>query len=60
MDLCERCGFNGDFVIEEYGESKIIFCPNCYCPTIENCKHEKTSLGELPTHAKGDGLGFKG
>lgn len=55
MKTCERCGFEGEFVTEEYGEYKITFCPDCY--DIDNtdnrfCKHEISTLIKYPVNGK--------
>ncbi len=44
MEKCERCGFEGEFVTEEYRDSKLIFCPDCYHHRTEHCEHQNKVL----------------
>jgi hypothetical protein len=41
---CNRCGFDGEFIEENYGTNKILFCPNCYTSELSWCKHENNSI----------------
>lgn len=44
MAKCEKCGFDGEFVIEEYGQSKLIICPDCYSFSYIYCEHKQSGL----------------
>lgn len=44
MEKCEECGFKGEFVREEYRDSTLVFCPDCYHLRIETCNHENNGL----------------
>ena len=41
MEKCEVCGFEGEFVNEEYVGYDLIFCPDCYNSRTESCNHER-------------------
>ncbi len=41
---CEKCDFEGEFVIENYADAIITFCKECYHVTHSSCTHEKIGL----------------
>lgn len=42
--ICDKCGFSGDFIEENFGQYLITFCPECYNYTTGYCKHEESSV----------------
>lgn len=44
MAICDKCGFEGEFVIEEYGRDKIIICPDCHSFKVSECLHGNDKL----------------
>lgn len=41
---CEKCGFEGDFVIENYADDIITICKECSYVVHSYCKHEHDSF----------------
>lgn len=54
MEKCEVCGFEGEFVNEQYRDSILIFCPDCSHLRVEHCQHENFGLIKYPV-----GNGFR-
>lgn len=41
---CEKCGFTGELIYENFGKDKLIICPDCYSFKVECCDHKKSIL----------------
>lgn len=54
MEKCEVCGFRGEFVNEQYRDSILIFCPDCYNMSVDHCEHKNHKLIKYPV-----GNGFR-
>lgn len=43
MNMCEKCGYNGDLIEENYSDMILVICPECYNFEYKTCIHERSS-----------------